>query len=247
MSATATNSLTGNRHPAKARAGPITDHAAILARHLMSHDVLKVGPDDDVHSIARLLTERQVGVACVVCNGKMVGIVTEGDLMRREELGTEPSHCAVGSVDPTCFKSYGRWARDVMTPDVIVVAKDTPLPEIVRLMEGKRINYVPVMDEQRLVGIISRARIVRALAERPDGSHHPLVCDDDIVRFKVIETLMAIPGASAWLTSVLVANGVVSLAGTVEDENMREPSRRIIEELPCVKAVDDHRSILQPY
>jgi CBS domain-containing protein len=213
----------------------------------MSHDVLKVGPDDDVHSIARLLTERQVGVACVVYGDRMVGIVTEGDLIRREELGTEPRHCAVGSVDPTCLKSHGRRARDVMTPDVIVVTEDAPLSEIAQLMEGKRINYMPVVHEQRLVGIVSRARIVRALAERPDKSHHPLVCDDDIVRFKVIETLMTIPGASAWLASVSLANGVVTLSGTVEDENMREPSRRIIEELPCVKAVDDQRSILQPY
>lgn len=247
MIATPTNPLTENRNAVKAREGPTTDHVHILARNVMSNDVLKIGPDADIRSIARLLSERQVGVACVVRDDRLVGIVTEGDLLRRQEIGTEPGHCATGSIDPACLKSYGQCAHDVMTPDVVAVTVDTPLPEIAGLMESKGIHHVPVVHERRLVGIVSRAAIVRVLAERPDGSHSPLVCDDDIVRFKVIEALMAIPGASAWLTSVSVANGVVTLSGTVQDETIREPSRRLIEELACVKAVRDRRSVIQPY
>jgi CBS domain-containing protein len=114
-------------------------------------------------------------------------------------------------------------------------------------MQDKRIKHVPVMQDERLVGIISRSDLIRTLASRPDASHGPLLCDDDVVRFKVIEVLMAILGASAWLTEVTVANGVVGLSGVVEDENVRDPSCRIIEKLPCVIRVDDQRAIMQPY
>jgi CBS domain-containing protein len=227
--------------------GPASDHAAILARNIMSSNVVMVGLDTDIHEIARLLSERQLGAVSVVHHDKFVGIITEVDLLRREELGTEPSHCAVEPADPECLKSHGRCARDVMRSSVITVTEDTPLQEIAEVMECKRISNVPVVREGRMVGLVSRTGIVRALAARPDGSHGPLVCDDDIVRFKVIETLMGIPGASAWLTDVSVTNGVVRLSGTVQDENVREPSRRIVEGIPCVKAVDDHRSIMQPY
>jgi CBS domain-containing protein len=115
------------------------------------------------------------------------------------------------------------------------------------MMEAKHIKRVPVMRAERLIGIVSRADIVRALVARPEESHGPLTCDDDIVRFNVIETLLNFPGASGWLTTVNVSSGVVQLAGTVQDENTRVPSRLAIEKIPCVVAVDDHRSILQPY
>lgn len=243
----ATRNLPDDNSTAKARASPVSDHAAILARNIMSSNVVMVGLDTDIHDIARLLSERQLGAVSVVHDAKIVGIVTEADLLRREELGTEPSHCAVESADPKCLKSHGRCARDVMTSSVVTVTEDTPLSEIAELLEGKRIKHVPVVREGRMVGIVDRTGIVRVLAARPDGSHGPLVCDDDIVRFKVIETLMGIPGASAWLTDVSVTKGVVRLSGTVQDENVREPSRRVVEGIPCVKAVDDHRSVMQPY
>jgi CBS domain-containing protein len=221
--------------------------AAIMAKNIMTGDVVTVGPHTNAQDIARLLSKHGFSAVPVVDDRKVVGIVTEDDLLRREELGTGPKHCVVGSADPVCVKSHGLCARDVMTPNVVTVAEEAPLAEIAELMESRRIKCVPVAREGTLVGIVCRADIVRALAARPEGSHGPLVCDDDIVRFKVIETLMGMPGAGGWLTDVSVSKGVVSLFGAVQDENVREPSRRAIEKIPCVIAVDDHRSVLQPY
>jgi signal-transduction protein with cAMP-binding, CBS, and nucleotidyltransferase domain len=134
-----------------------------------------------------------------------------------------------------------------MSAPVVSIGEEATLAEIADLMEEKRIKHVPVITEGRLTGIISRADLVRTLVARPDDAHAPLVCDDDIVRFKIIETLMAIPGASAWLTEVTVTNGAVHLSGVVEDENVRDPSRQVIEKLPCVASVEDRRVIIQPY
>jgi CBS domain-containing protein len=223
------------------------ERAAIMAKNIMTGEVVTVDPHTSAQDIARLLSKHGFSAVPVVDDRKIVGIVTEDDLLRRDELGTSPKHCVVGSADPVCVKSHGLCARDVMTPNVVTVAEETPLAEIAELMESRRIKCVPVARAGGLVGIVCRADIVRALAARPEGSHGPLVCDDDIVRFKVIEILMGMPGASGWLTNVSVSKGVVALSGAVEDENVREPSRRAIENIPCVIAVDDHRSILQPY
>jgi CBS domain-containing protein len=192
------------------------------------------------------MAERHLGAVPVLEGDAVVGIVTDGDLLRREELGTD-TVCAIDPAGDDCAKSHGRSARDVMTPDVVTIVEDTTLADISELMAIRRIKRVPVLRAGRLVGIVSRSDIVRALVARPEGSHGPLVCDDDIVRFQVFETLMGIPGASAWQTSVGVSKGVVRLDGVVDDETAREPSRLAVERLPCVVAVDDHRSILLPY
>jgi CBS domain-containing protein len=227
--------------------GPASDRTQILAKHIMTRDVTTVGLHTSVRDIARLLSEHRFGAVPVVEDRKVVGIVTEGDLLRRRELGTAPEHCALDPNDDDCAKSQGGCAHDVMTSNVIAVSPEVSLVEIARTMESGHIKHVPVINDDRLVGIISRADIVRALVERPDESQGPLVCDDDVLRYRVIETLMGIRGASAWLTRVSVSKGVVELSGTVEDETVREPSRRTIEALPCIAAVNDRRCIMQPY
>jgi CBS domain-containing protein len=244
---TTTHTPSGNSAIAEVRAPRIPERATIAARNIMTRAVVSVGLHTSVHDIARLMSEHKFGAVPVVDDRKVVGIVTEGDLLRREEIGTEPSYCSVGSSDPSCEKSHGRYAHDVMSAPIVSVGEGATLAEIAELMEGKHIKHVPVLEEGRLVGIVSRADLVRTLVARPDDAHAPLVCDDDIVRFKVIETLMGISGASAWLTEVTVTNGVVDLSGVVEDENVRDPSRQVIEKLPCVVSVNDRRAIIQPY
>lgn len=245
---TATHTPTGSSDTrSEVRAPPVPERATIAAKNIMTRAVVSVGPHATVRDIARLMSEHKFSAVPVVDDRRVVGIVTEGDLLRREELGTEPSYCVAGSSDPACEKSHGRCAHDVMNAPVVSVGEEATLAEIAELMEEKRIKHVPVITEGRLAGIISRADLVRTLVVRPDDVHAPLVCDDDIVRFKVIETLLGIPGASAWLAEVTVTNGVVDLSGVVEDENVRDPSRQVIEKLPCVVFVNDRRAILQPY
>lgn len=225
----------------------IPERATIIARNIMSRRVISVGPHTSVRDIARLMREHRFAAVPVVDAHEVVGIVTDGDLLRREEIGTEPTFCATDSRDPACEKAVAHSAHDVMSAPVVSVAEDAMLVEIAELMEEKHIRHVPVLREGALVGMISRADLVRTLVERPENAHIPLVCDDDIVRFKVIETLLGLRGASGWLTDVTVTKGVVNLSGFLEDETVRDPSRRVIEALPCVVSVNDRRAILQPY
>lgn len=224
----------------------IPERATICAKSIMTSDIVTVSLDTAIREIARLLIENHFTAVPVVDGGAVVGIVTEGDLLRREELGTDALNTSA-QTDANYVKSHGRCARDVMTPNVVTVTEQASLAEIAELMEARHIKRVPVMREGKMVGIVSRSDIVRALVARPEESHGPLSCDDDIIRHRVIETLMNFPGASAWLTTVNVANGVVELSGTVEDEAAREPSRLVVEKISCIVTVNDHRCILQPY
>jgi CBS-domain-containing membrane protein len=144
-------------------------------------------------------------------------------------------------------KSHGIHASDVMTRNVVKVSENTSLAEIVEILLAKNIRRVLVTRRAKLVGIVSRSDIVRVLAARPEGAGEPMCGDDDIIRFKVVETLMSVSGTSPWLTAINVSNGVVELSGTVQDEAAREPSRIAVENIPNVVEVEDKRSVLQPF
>jgi CBS domain-containing protein len=190
----------------------------------------------------------------VVEHGAVLGVVSEGDLIHRQELGTETERASsLGTSSQTeaghadYAKSHGMHARDVMTREVISVSEDTSLAEVAKTLETKHIKRVLVVRGTKLVGLVTRADIVRALAARPAGSVGPVSSDDDLIRYQVIDTLMSMPGTSPWATTVRVTNGVVELRGSVEEEAAREPSRIAVENLPYVVEVKDHRVILQPY
>ena len=229
--------------PAKIRARDV------LATDFVSAPVIYVGPKTTVRQIALLLTNKKISAVPVVDDGKIVGIVSEGDLIQRHELGRKESVAGQepSKVNADYAKSYGMHACDVMTRDVVTVSEDTSLVEIVETLLTKNIRRVLVTREAELVGVVSRSDIVRVLAARPEGAGKPMSGDDDIIRFKVIETLMSILGISPWLMAVDVSNGVVELSGTVQDEAGRESSRIAIENIPNVVEVKDKRSSLQPY
>ena len=212
----------------------------------MTRDVMWVAPDKSVRDIARLLSSRGIGAVPVLDHGRLVGIVSEGDLFRRTELGTE-RHSDEREQGTAFKKAAASVAREAMSCDVATVSEDATLAAIAELMETKGIRRVPVVSGDRLAGIVSRSDIIRALAARPEGHECPHCEDEDIIRYRVVETLMNVRGASAWLTTVEVANGVVTLRGTVENEAALEPSRRAVEQTPCVCEVLDFRTLLQPY
>lgn len=229
--------------PAKIRAKDV------LATVFIEAPVIYVGPDKSVREIALLLTDKKISAVPVVKDGKIVGIISEGDLIRRHELGTQTSMAGKKTARAKAdhAKSHGMHARDVMTRDVVTVSEDTSLAEIVKILHTKRIKRVLVMRQAELVGIVSRSDIVRVLAARPEGAGEPMSSDDDIIRFRVIETLMSISGTSPWLTAISVSNGVVELSGTVHDKDAQEPSRLAIENITSVIEVKDKRSVLQPF
>ena len=144
------------------------------AMDVMTTDVITVDPDTTVQALATLLAERGISGAPVVdLSGRLVGIISEGDLLHRAEIGTARRHRErrrswwldhfASDLAREYVKSHGRTVKDIMTRDVVTVTEDTDLGEVAALLEAKRIKRVPVMREGKVVGIISRANIVRAV------------------------------------------------------------------------------------
>jgi CBS domain-containing protein len=222
--------------------------ATIRAKDIMTTEVVRVSPSKRIQEIALLMSKKKISAVPVVDNNKIVGIVSERDLIQREELGTAttlPGQKTRGA-NADYAKSHGKYASDVMTRNVVTVSEETPLAEIAESMQTQQIKRVLVTRNGKIVGIVSRADIVQALARRP-SAEEPMDSDDDIIRFKVMETLMNIPATTPWLTTVEVLSGVVELNGTIQDEIALKTSRVAIEQIAYVVRVNDHRSILQPY
>lgn len=221
------------------------------AADLMTTDVLAVGPDDPVRQIAaQLITARISGAPVVDRDGLVIGMVSEGDLLRRAELGTElrrtgwlgaPSDAGTAMRDFT--HTHGRLARDIMSGPVVSISETTPIAAIVRLMEDHKVKRLPVVRDGRLIGIVSRADVIRCLAA--DTAPRPAPAADRdaanaAVRAKVMHALLKAPWATPPLLNVtVVEEGVVEVAGTVATPAERRGIAILIEEVPGVTVVRD--------
>jgi CBS domain-containing protein len=223
------------------------------ASDVMSRDVVSIGQSASVSEAIRLMLDRQIsGLPVLDEAGKVVGILTEGDLLRRSETGTErhrPRWLEIlmgpGRIAGEYVRTHGRRVGEVMTRALIGVAEDTPLDEIVELMERRRIKRVPVLAGDALVGIVSRADLLRALAQALDA-HPPAPHDDD----EILRSIRAELAKAAWVprdgVGITVTDGVVRLDGVILDEKEREALRVLAENTPGVKAVADHLVWIEP-
>jgi CBS domain-containing protein len=220
------------------------------AKDIMTTGVVTIGPNTMVREIAGVLAEKGISAVPVVDkDGAMLGIVSEGDLIHREEIGTDMkkrswwlislSDTKAAAVDYA--KSHGMHAHDIMTRDVVTVSEQTELSEVAEILETRQIKRVPVLRDGVLVGIVSRANIVQAIAARPEGAHEPVSGDDDEIRARVIENLQGQPWSRPWSCSVFVSNGVVDLYGTVESGAERDASRIAVENTTGVVKLNDRR------
>lgn len=235
---TSSTSLPLGAQPLRAK----LSNVVIRAKDIMTREhLVTVGPETHVHRIAELLSANHIS-SVMVCEGySLVGIVSEGDLLHRRELGTEDDDDSPGKV-----KSHAMNAGEIMTHPLVTVTEETSLADIVRTIHAHHVRRVPVVRGNRLVGVVARADIVRALVARSAGAAAPASRDDDMIRYQVIDTLFSIHGTSPWATTVTVKDGVVELDGMVEDETVRDPSRIAVEAIPNVVEVKDHRAILVP-
>jgi len=223
------------------------------ASEVMTRDVLTVGPQTAVAEAIRLMLDNSVsGLPVLADNGKVVGILTEGDLLRRSETGTErhrPRWLEIlmgpGRMAGEYIRTHGRRVEEIMTTDLISVAPDTPLDEVVSLMERRRIKRVPVLDDDALLGIVSRADLLRSLLQALDAPHSEALGDDEI-----LEQILAELAKAAWVPrdglSITVQNGVVDLNGVILEEKEREALRVVAENAPGVRAVEDHLVWIEP-
>jgi CBS-domain-containing membrane protein len=185
--------------------------------------------------------------------GVLVGVVTEGDLLRRDELGTERRKswwlrliASPGRQAADFTRTHGRRVADVMTHDLISVDANAPLEEIVARMEEHRIKRVPVLQDDRMVGVVSRADLLRALsvATRDRAGSAP---DDRSIRDQILDTLATEPWAPRTTLNVTVLNGVVDLWGTIGNDQERRAISVIAENTPGVRKVIDHLVFVEAY
>jgi CBS domain-containing protein len=222
----------------------------LKARDVMTAPVIAVSPTTPITETAALLLEHRISAVPVVDgDGRIVGIVSEGDLLRRGETKTErrrPRWLELlinRDLQAAEFvKEHGACAMDVMTSNVVSVEPDTDLASIARLLEQRRIKRVPVVENGRPVGIVSRANLLRALvAYRQAPSGFEAKSDPEILR-QVEERLRAEPWLDVDRINVVVSDGVVHLWGSIESEDRRRALKVAAESVPGVSRVESHLS-----
>ena len=222
------------------------------AGDIMVKDVISVGPEAPVRSVALLMLERRIsGVPVVDADRRVLGIVSEGDLIRRPEIATD--HAPTGWLSMFLsdeerardfVKSHGRKAREVMTQPAICVAPDTPLAEIVRLMERHRIKRLPVVEKGKLAGLVTRTDLLRAVVARQAAA--PVERSDEDLRQRIVLMLRGEDWASGAVVHVQVEGGVAQLWGTVESEDQREALLLAVRGVPGVKGLQPHLGRVLP-
>jgi CBS domain-containing protein len=216
------------------------------ARDVMVSPVITVKPYSSVKEVANILLERHISAVPVVDDqGKLVGIVSEGDLMHRSEAGTERQRpwwllgfTGNETLAAEYVKAHARKVADIMTRRVITASPDTPLHEIAALLEKNSIKRVPIVRDGQLVGIISRANLIQAVASAHKGLEIPL--SDTTIRDKLLAHLKEQCWAHTGLLNVTVNDGVVNLWGMTTSDEERKAIRVAAEIMPGVRAVSDN-------
>ena len=225
------------------------------AKDVMTTKVVTVEPDARVEHIAALLLERHIsGVPVVDAGGHLLGIVTEGDLMRRPDIGTERHRGwwlrLFGDERERASeyaRAHGSRAADVMTRNLVTVGEDTPVAEIARLLEEHRIKRVPVVRDGKVVGIVSRANLLHSLAARPVPAPAERWIDDRAIRDGVLSALDHEGMTARGPLNVTVSHGVVELWGLVESEEERLAIRIAAQNVPGVVTVKDNLGRIRPW
>lgn len=216
------------------------------ARDVMVSPVITVKPSSSVRDVAKTFLERRISAVPVVDDqGKLVGIVSEGDLMHRAEAGTERrrSWWLLGFTDDEALaaeyvKAHARKVADIMTRRVITASPDTPLHQIASLLENNAIKRVPIVKDGELVGIVSRANLIQAVAS--DRKRLEIPVSDEVIREKILANLKAEPWAHTGLVNVIVKGGVVDLFGITGSDAERKALCVAAESVPGVCAVHDN-------
>jgi CBS domain-containing protein len=224
----------------------------MLARDVMTTNIVSVAPDTPVEEIARTLLDHRISAVPVIdSSGSVAGIVSEGDLMRRPESETHRhtawwlSLLASPAEQATEFiKSHGRKASEVMTRPVITVEEDTRLEEVADILERLRIKRVPVLRKNKVVGIVSRANLLHGLVTaRLAGT---VALDDETIRASLLESIREETGVQDRYLNVTVCDGIVHLWGAVRSEAERNAVRLAAERTIGVRAIDDHIGVMPP-
>jgi CBS-domain-containing membrane protein len=215
------------------------------AHQIMTRQVITIGPETSVVEAADTMLRHHIsGLPVVNTAGKLTGIISEGDFIRRAEIGTQRKRgrwlqllVAKGQSGSEYVRERGRKVNEIMTPDPVTVAEDTPLEDIVRIIEQHNVKRLPVVRGDQLVGIVTKSDLLQAVATLARDIPDP-TADDDHIRSAIIA---AIRGAdwSPCRFNVIVRNGIVHLSGIITDERCRQAAIVAAENVPGVRQVHD--------
>lgn len=225
----------------------------LTAADIMQHDVLTVNVDSTIAEAARAMLRNKIsGLPVIDWRRKPVGIVTEGDLLRRSEIGTERHRSrwlqlllGPGRAAAEYTTEHARKVSEIMTDKLVVVGADTPLGDVVAAMEKNHIKRVPVLRGGELIGIVSRADLLRALVEASTPAA-PAGVDDAQLRDSILRAIDRQEWSPRATVNVVVKNGAVELRGCITDERERAALVVLAENVPGVRSVVDHLIWIEP-
>jgi CBS-domain-containing membrane protein len=220
---------------------------AMEAQEVMTRDVVTVGPDTTVGEIAALLVRHRISAVPVISSDQqLIGIVTQTDLAHRSETGTEKRRKWWLEVfaDPDVkareyVKSHGLRAQDVMTRFVTSVPQNASLGEVANVLDAQRIRQVPVVSKGKVVGMISRADLVRKLAETKAAAADARL-DNGALQQAIWDQIKAQPWLKSAFVNLSVKDGVVELWGAVDSNEQRQALRVLVEGVSGVRKVEDN-------
>jgi CBS domain-containing protein len=221
---------------------------------VMVTPVITVGPNASVAEVAEILLANRIsGVPVVDEQGALVGIVSESDLMRRAETGTQRRRswllellAGSDTIAADYVRSHANKVSEIMTRYPVTVREDTPLSEIADLLEGRQIKRVPVMRDDKVVGIVSRANLLQAFASMRRLAIPQVKADDRSLRDLVLKTIDDAHLERPYALNLMVRDGNVDLWGIVENADQKNAIRLAAEVTPGVVSVADNIQIHPP-
>ena len=222
------------------------------AHQIMTRSVITVTPETSVVEAANIMLQRHIsGLPVVNSAGHLVGIISEGDFIRRSEIGTQHQRgrfmkfiLGAGREATDFVHEHGRKVAEIMTPEPLTINEDTDLEKIVELMEKNQVKRLPVTRGDKLVGIVSRSNLLQAVASLARDIRDP-TANDDHIRNRIIDALEKNDWCPIGL-SVTVRDGIVHLSGVITEERSRQASIVGAENVAGVKKVHDHLCWVEP-
>ncbi|MBB4238238.1 CBS domain-containing protein [Rhizobium esperanzae] len=216
----------------------------MLVKDVMTTMVVTLSPDNSVRHAARLMADQQVsGVPVVDDNGRLLGVISEGDLIRRTELSSGAfvlkADMELGPDErANAFVKRCAWrVGDVMTPDPLTIDEDAALSRVAELMQERGIKRIPVLRDGKLVGIVSRADLLQVIySAKPDDT----AAGDEAIRRSILVRLGENTGLERLDVSVTVTEGIVHFWGNVETAACRRAARILAEGVHGVRGVVEH-------
>ncbi len=223
------------------------------AEDVMTRNVISIDPDSTVLQAARLMLQHRIsGLPVIDKKGALVGVLSEGDFLRRRETHTERRRSrwleflmGPGRMAAEYTHSHGNRVSEAMTTEVQTVNDVTPIEDIVELMERRRIKRVPVLCGGEVVGIVTRSNLMHAMVSLARKAP-PQSSDDATIREQLLWEMAKEKWAPAAMTNVVVHDGVVELWGVIVDERQRVALKVVAENIPGVTAVKDHMVWVEP-